>query len=197
MAVAGATGKGILAAAKGSVQPLLTMGSNIAKRNVATRSTLAALADKGIATRMLKGGWARGAQALGIGAEGLGGAMGMAAKGGGLLADVAAMEFVGRMGKKATTERNEAVSALRSQLADYQKQGSKYGFDVTGREGSNAKLQLKALIGADPQIEVKDNPTLRARFEAENKKRIRALIRSGAVHPIAHNRPTISGKTNE
>ncbi len=185
----------LLDTAKGLAKPAIETVKNIQAGQAATKASLGALAEKGFIRRFAQGGLIRTLGAARTGAALAGGAAGYAKMGAKGLADLAAFEYVARKGQESTTARQNVAPAFREALAEQQRQGAKYGLDVSSvrSNSSDATLQFKALVGADPKIEVKDNVPLRARFEAANRKRIRGLVARGVVTPIATGRPTIRG----
>ena len=175
--------------------PAIKMAGDIATRNAAVRAAAESNVGKSLLKRVASASWNRGVANIGNVGSGLEAATsygGMALKG---LGEGASLAFIARKGQESTAARTGVAPAYREALAEQQRQGAKYGYDVTSpRSGySDAGLQLKALVGGDPKISVTENPSLKARFEAENRKRIRKLIASGSIHPIAVGRPTITG----
>ena len=195
--LAKAPGSLIMDTAKGLARPALDTVKSIKAGRAVTRTSLESLANKGIMTRLVRGGLARGVGAARTGAALLGGAAGYGMMGTGALAELSALMFIHRMGQESTKARTAVPEVYREQLGSYQREGQRFGFNVKGRELDDTTLILKALVGADPKIRVQEDASLRTRFDKANRKRIRDLIKRGIVHPVATSRPVIKGRSDE
>jgi hypothetical protein len=193
-------GKSVAGALLGPLaKPAISAARGIAARNTATKAALDAAESSPFLRRMASKVWSRGGQVAGNTVEGLGGALGTGWELGKMGLQGAGYAYIGRKGAESTEARQNVAPAFREALADQQRNAAKYGMDVSSvrSNSSDALLQFKALVGADPKINVTENPTLKAQFEAENRKRIRHLIATGAITPVAHGRPTIKGNSSE
>lgn len=189
-------GLGSLAKGAGSVLDDVLTGGAV-KGSVAPYRELKAARAAGTAAK--SGVKALGGEALAIG-RGVGNVAGGVARG-------VAIQAAAEGGYKLGTAAKEGLDEAKSNAQSQKRQGANYGLKVSSSadtsEGSNFVTQTARDVGnavktaagfSDPTPDVSEDPTLKAKFNASNKKRIQGLQDSGAV-PRNYSRATIKGNS--
>jgi hypothetical protein len=152
-----------------------------------TRSALEGFGEAGNfarAGKLAKGAWALGKGAVKGGLEAAGGFIDQ-----GLLeANYNKLTYGADTPEEGTTERNKGLLGAQAQYfankQELNRVASKYGMRVTGSDPSIGQM-LNPFFDQDPDIQVHEDPALKAAFQKRNAQRLQDIQEQQAVNPDA------------